>query len=50
MNFSGVTLIPKRYLVNAFAGKDNTIDGLHLSQKGHDALAGEVFDLLNIGQ
>jgi acyl-CoA thioesterase I len=43
-----VTLIPKRYLVEAFSGKGNTIDGLHLTQKGHDELAGLVFKLLEI--
>ncbi|HTR43935.1 MAG TPA: GDSL-type esterase/lipase family protein [Pseudomonadales bacterium] len=42
----GVTLIPKNYLVEAFAGKGNTIDGLHLTQKGHDELAEMVHKLL----
>jgi acyl-CoA thioesterase-1 len=41
-----ITLIPKYVLVKAFAGKGNTIDGLHLSQQGHDELASMVFKLL----
>jgi acyl-CoA thioesterase-1 len=45
-----VILIPKSYLVRAFAGKGNTIDGLHLSQKGHDELAKSVYDLLDVTQ
>ena len=44
----GVTLIPKKYLVQAFSGNGNTIDGLHLSQKGHDELAGSIYGLLRI--
>jgi acyl-CoA thioesterase-1 len=47
-NKYGVVLIPKKYLVSVFAGKGNTIDGLHLSQKGNDALAGAVYDLMRI--
>lgn len=43
-----VVLIPKRYLVSVFAGRGNTVDGLHLSQKGHDELAGVVFGLMKI--
>lgn len=43
-----VTLIPKSYLVEAFAGKGNTIDGLHLTQKGHDELANSVYGLLRV--
>jgi acyl-CoA thioesterase-1 len=42
------TLIPKYILVEAFAGKGNTIDGLHLSQQGHNELASMVFRLLVI--
>lgn len=45
----GVILIPKKYLVRVFAGKGNTIDGLHLSQQGHDELAKEVYELMKIG-
>lgn len=46
----GIILIPKDYLVRAFAGNGNTIDGLHLSQKGHDELARSVCSLLTIGR
>ncbi len=45
----GVTLIPKKYLVSVFAGNGNTVDGLHLSQKGHDDLAAKVYGLMKIG-
>jgi hypothetical protein len=43
-----VTLIPKNYLVKVFASKGDTIDGLHLSQKGHNELAKSVYNLLKI--
>lgn len=43
-----VTLIPKRYLVKVFASKGDTLDGLHLSQKGHNELAKSIYDLLKI--
>lgn len=43
-----VTLIPKNYLVRVFAAKGDTVDGLHLSQKGHDELAKSVYRLLRI--
>ena len=42
----GVTLIPKLYLTSAFGCKDGTIDGLHLSQHGHRALADMVSDII----
>ena len=41
-----VTLIPKHYLTDVFALKGGTVDGLHLSQKGHDALANSINRLL----
>ena len=41
-----VTLIPKHYLTDVFALNDGTLDGLHLSQKGHDALANSTYGLL----
>jgi acyl-CoA thioesterase-1 len=41
-----VTLIPKHYLTDVFGLKDGTVDGLHLSQKGHDALANSINSLL----
>jgi acyl-CoA thioesterase-1 len=44
----GVTLIPKSYLAGVFGLKDATLDGLHLSQKGHNALAKSVYSLLKV--
>lgn len=41
-----VILIPKHYLTDVFGMKDGTVDGLHLSQKGHDALANSINRLL----
>ncbi len=38
----GVTLIPKRVLVGVFETKEATLDGLHLTQIGHDELARKV--------
>lgn len=37
-----VTLIPKRFLVDVFEAPGATLDGLHLSQTGHDELARRV--------
>ena len=39
-------LIPKHYLTDVFGLKGGTVDGLHLSQKGHDALANSINSLL----
>jgi len=41
-----VILIPKHYMTDVFGLKDGTLDGLHLSQKGHDALANSIYSLL----
>lgn len=41
-----VILIPKHYLTDVFGLKGGTVDGLHLSQKGHDALANSINNLL----
>ncbi|MCK4284429.1 MAG: lysophospholipase, partial [Candidatus Brocadiae bacterium] len=35
----GVTLLPKRLLAGVLAGRDSTLDGLHLSQQGHRQMA-----------
>jgi acyl-CoA thioesterase-1 len=43
-----VTLIPKSYLTGVFGSEDGTVDGLHLSQRGHRALANAVYRLLKI--
>jgi len=34
-----VSLIPKRYLTRVIGMTDGTLDGLHFSQEGHDAMA-----------
>jgi acyl-CoA thioesterase I len=44
----GVTLIPKSCLAGIFGSKGNTLDGLHLSQKGHNELAMAVYRWLKI--
>ncbi|HTY86753.1 MAG TPA: GDSL-type esterase/lipase family protein [Candidatus Acidoferrum sp.] len=44
----GATLIPKRYLAGVFGAKGATLDGLHLSQQGHNQLAKAVLDQLRI--
>ncbi len=41
----GVTLIPKRFLTKILGLQGGTLDGLHLSQNGHNALAQVVSDL-----
>jgi acyl-CoA thioesterase-1 len=40
-----VILIPKHYMTDVFGLKGGTVDGLHLSQKGHDALANSICSL-----
>jgi len=44
----GVTLIPKSYLAEVFGLKGARWMGLHLSQKGHNALAKSVYSLLKV--
>ena len=39
------TLIPKRYLAQALCTDGGTLDGLHLSKKGHEKLAETVYRL-----
>jgi acyl-CoA thioesterase-1 len=39
-------LIPKRYMTKVFAADNATLDGLHLSETGHDLMAGIIGDLL----
>jgi acyl-CoA thioesterase I len=43
-----VTLIPKICLAGVFGSKGTTLDGLHLSQHGHNKLARAVLGLLRI--
>jgi len=42
----GVTLLPKRFLTRVLGLKGGTLDGLHLSEKGHAALAAIVGEVL----
>jgi lysophospholipase L1-like esterase len=42
----GVTLFPSRCLTEVFGMKGGTIDGLHFSRAGHDALAHIVAGML----
>ena len=44
----GVILLPKARLTAVLSIKGNTLDGLHLSQAGHNALANSIGDLLNL--
>ena len=41
-----VTLIPKRHFARIFGGRDTTVDGLHLSQQGHDRMADLMSNIL----
>lgn len=43
------TLIPKRYLAGVLSGKESTVDGLHLSARGHAKLADLVGRILGPG-
>jgi acyl-CoA thioesterase-1 len=42
----GVMLIPKRYFASVFSGADSTVDGLHLSGRGHARMARVVETVL----
>lgn len=42
------TLIPKHCMTGVFGTRDGTLDGLHLSQAGHDALAEEIEGILRL--
>lgn len=41
-------LVPKHYLTDVFGLDGGTVDGLHLSQKGHNALAESIYRTLKI--
>jgi len=41
-----VTLIPKKYMADVIGMGHGTIDSIHLSQKGHNALAESVYELI----
>lgn len=42
----GVKLIPKRHFYSVIGKPQNTVDGVHLSQQGHDAMAAIVADII----
>lgn len=42
----GVKLIPKRHFYSVIGKPQNTVDGVHLSQQGHDAMAAIVGEIL----
>ena len=42
----GVTLLPKLYFARVLGTDNGTLDGLHLSQAGHDAMASTIADVL----
>jgi acyl-CoA thioesterase I len=41
----GVVLIPKRYFASVLIGEQATLDGLHLSQSGHQKMAEMIWGL-----
>lgn len=43
----GVTLIPKRFFLSIIADGDSTLDSIHLSQSGHQAMADLVWSLVS---
>jgi len=45
-----VTLLPRSVLADVLGMRGATVDGLHLSQKGHDALARSVGRLIRVEQ
>jgi acyl-CoA thioesterase I len=42
----GVLLIPKRLFVEVLTAEDTTLDGVHLSQRGHEAMAEMVWGVV----
>lgn len=43
----GVILIPRTFLADIFSGPNLTSDSIHLTQRGHDVFAKNVYDLLD---
>ena len=42
----GVKLIPKRHFYSVIGKPTNTVDGVHLSQQGHEAMSAIVFEMI----
>jgi acyl-CoA thioesterase I len=42
----GATMLPKRFMTKVLGIQGGTLDGLHLSQAGHDAMAGLIGGVL----
>jgi acyl-CoA thioesterase-1 len=42
----GVALLPKRYFAKVLGAENGTLDGLHLSQAGHNAMARIIADVI----
>jgi len=43
----GVAMLPKRYFARVLGTKNGTLDGLHLSQAGHDAMANIIAGVID---
>jgi acyl-CoA thioesterase-1 len=43
----GVTLIPKRHLASVFLSEGATVDGLHLSNHGHELMADRAWSIIH---
>lgn len=43
----GVAMLPKRFFSRVLGAENGTLDGLHLSQAGHNTMAQIIADLLN---
>lgn len=42
----GVILIPRRYFGSMLTGSDNSVDGLHLSNPGHERMANMIWEIM----
>ncbi len=43
----GIAMLPKRFFADVLGTRDGTLDGLHLSQAGHDAMAEIIAEVLS---
>ena len=48
VKWHAVALIPRRHFARVLGMENGTLDGLHLTQKGHDEMARRVVALLRI--